>query len=124
MSSVTVLFLEDDPDLATVLQRVAEELCDCSVICAHSLQSMTEKREEVLRCAMAFLDIDLGAKKPTGIEAFSWLRDEGFSGPIFFLTAHGTGHPLVERAKAIGETRVLSKPISPAILTQLLRART
>jgi len=121
MNSDSVFFLEDDLDLGAVLKQVAEGN-GANAIWADSVGSMIDQRSEVLKCKIAFLDIELGRDLPNGIDAFEWLEIEDFPGRIFFLTGHGKGHPLVAKAHSIGKAEVLAKPFSPPLLLKLIGA--
>lgn len=107
----TVLFLEDDIDLADSYREVLEVLLNKKVVLAHSLEELVSKRAQVFQCDIAFLDINLGVGRPNGLDAFEWLKKEKFQGLIYFLTGHAMSHPLVKRALEMGAREVLSKPM-------------
>src|SRR5271165_2390177 len=97
-----ILFVEDNEDLAAILRRVVDSRPGYSSIAVHSFTELVGQKDEVLSCEIAFLDIHLGANQPTGIDAFNWLKRQGFKGRIYFLTAHGKQHPLVAIALVLG----------------------
>jgi FixJ family two-component response regulator len=76
--------------------------------------------EEALKCEVAILDINLGPNQPSGIEAYAWLRQKGYTGRIVFLTGHASNHPLVIEASRIGDAEVFSKPVEPARLRSIV----
>jgi FixJ family two-component response regulator len=114
-----ILFLEDDPELSLGLQQLVESV-GAEAVLAACVQTMINQREKVLQCCMAFLDIDLGSGQPTGLDALDWLRSEKFVGQVYFLTGHGASHPLVAKAMTVGSVEVLSKPVFPETLLQII----
>jgi DNA-binding NtrC family response regulator len=117
-----VLFLDDDADLRAVFAITTAGLGhDCLTL--DSYQSLIALGDDVHRFALAVIDINLGAGKPSGLDAFKWLRQRSFAGSIVFLTGHGRSHPLVKQASLIGTARVLQKPISVEQLSTLLVER-
>jgi FixJ family two-component response regulator len=66
-----------------------------------------------LACDSAILDINLGPGQPSGIDAYKWLRNNGYRGRIAFLTGHAGTHPLVIEATRIGDAEIFSKPVDP-----------
>ena len=69
--------------------------------------------DDVLSCSVAILDINLGPGKPSGLDAYAWLRRKGYRGRIVFLTGHASTQPLVTEATRIGDAEIFSKPIDP-----------
>ena len=115
-----VVVLEDDDDLRSILCELlslsgAEEL-----VSAGSLAELQRKRAEALGGGLAILDINLGAGVPSGLDAYRWLRDNGFAGRTVFLTGHARSHPLVREALELAHVQVLSKPIESRVLLTLL----
>ena len=116
-----VLVLEDDDDLRTLL---CELLVACGVqawVSAGSFEAMVRQKEQVLGCGLALLDVNLGAKVPSGLDAYHWLRENGFGGRIVFLTGHARSHPLVRQAYDLSQARILSKPVDAKVLMALVR---
>jgi ActR/RegA family two-component response regulator len=72
---------------------------------------MVAQSEDVLHSHLSILDINLGARQPSGLEAYRWLRERGYEGQIVFLTGHAMTHPLVSEAQKMGTARVLQKPV-------------
>jgi DNA-binding NtrC family response regulator len=123
MKSCHVFVLDDDLDLVDLLKRQIEQTPGHTMIGATSYADMLTKRDTILKCQIAFLDIDLGLKQPTGIEAHKWLRNNHFTGKKYFLTSHPSTHPLVAQVIAgsfHGDGQVLSKPLNPSMLISLI----
>lgn len=114
-----VFFLEDNSDLRAALVSLAEEV-GCEVVAAESVAGMLAQQMQVMLCHLAFLDIDLGCDEPNGLDALDWLRAENFSGRIFFLTGHASGHPLVTKARDTTGVTILQKPFPVALLNRYL----
>jgi DNA-binding NtrC family response regulator len=115
-----VLFVDDDQDLLDAIEEILELSGLAACVTARSLAEVESKREEALRCSLAFVDINLGTGTPTGIDVFRWLESKGFMGNIFFLTGHAADEPLVVQASSLGKRRVLSKPITLGELERLI----
>ena len=73
-----------------------------------------------MSCTVAILDVNLGADVQSGIDAYRWLRGEGFAGPIIFLTGHANSNPQVADVRRIGDAMVVTKPASMAMLQSVL----
>ncbi len=114
-----VFFLEDDRDLGALFQRLAETN-GYRAIWADSVDAMVQQAPEILKCALGFLDINLGQNQPSGLDAFEWLMKNNYSGRVFFLTGHGKEHPLVAKALACPNTEVLTKPFSSDALLAII----
>lgn len=107
-------------ELAAALKSLVELSGENEVLLANSVHDMIAQGAEVLRCGHAFLDIDLGPNRPTGVDAYMWLKAERFSGRIYFMTGHGSRHPTVAKARAFGQVEVLSKPVPPKLILQII----
>jgi hypothetical protein len=46
---------------------------------------------------------------PAGVDAYGWLQEHGFSGPVVFLTGHARSHPWVRRAQRFPAVRDASR---------------
>jgi len=114
-----VLVLEDDEDLRAVMCDLLRVSCHADCVDVRSFAELLAHRDDALRCNTALLDVNLGAGVPSGIDAYRWLRDNGFAGSISFLTGHARAHPLVQEASDIAGVRVLEKPISVEVLQKL-----
>lgn len=110
--AVSVFVLEDHVDARKAIALVLREVMSVKPVEAGSFREMTEQKPQVLRCSLAVLDVNLGSDQESGIDAYRWLRQNGFRGEIVFLTGHASNHPLVRQAHALGEVKVLSKPIT------------
>jgi FixJ family two-component response regulator len=115
-----VLFLDDDDDLRTTFIDLVSSLFDRSCLGVRSYRDLVSRGESALACAIAILDINLGPDLPSGLDAYRWLRQRGFPGRIVFLTGHASSHPLVRRAHAIGDARIIAKPVSFDVIEMLL----
>lgn len=114
----TILVMDDDIDLLDVLQETLITLCKVDqVITSTSLDDIQDRKEKILNCHLAILDVNLGAEKPSGVNVAQWLRTNGFKGKIIFLTGHAVSAPEVKAAVNMPDTKVVAKPIG---LTQLL----
>jgi FixJ family two-component response regulator len=117
-----VLVLEDDGDLRSILCELLLLSGADACVSASSLEDLRRKRVEALGCGLALLDINLGAGVPSGLEAYRWLKDNGFSGRAVFLTGHARSHPLVRETLESTHVQVLSKPIESKVLLELVRS--
>jgi DNA-binding NtrC family response regulator len=115
-----VLFVDDDDDLRAVMLVALSGFGVRHVVTAASLQEIRDRREEVLRCQLAILDINLGNGQPTGVQVHDWLRREGFTNRTIFLTGHGSSDPRVRAAASVAGPEIISKPISIAALRELV----
>lgn len=120
MDEQKVVFLEDAPELRMLFKFVFESKGSYKVFCAESVEEMMLNKNNVLDAKAIFLDIELGKDRLNGLDAFKWLQSEGFSGRCFFLTGHGQGHPLVREAMELGTAQVLTKPMAPKVLMELV----
>ncbi len=116
-----VLVLEDDADLRTILCELLSLSGADACVSAGSVADLKGKHTEALGCGLALLDINLGAGVPSGLDAYRWLKENGFSGKTVFLTGHARSHPLVREALELTHVQVLSKPIEAKVLLSLLR---
>jgi FixJ family two-component response regulator len=121
MPAGSVLFLEDDGDLQAAVSEVVAAMFDRRCVGIRSYRELVARGEEALGCEVALLDINLGPKSASGLDAYRWLRREGFSGRIVFLSGHASSHPLVLEASRIGDARVLAKPIDATALQEVIR---
>jgi FixJ family two-component response regulator len=117
-----VLLLDDDDDLLDALSDLVRLLVGARCLAVHSFGELVAQREPALACERAVLDINLGPAQPSGLDAYAWLKDQGFAGSVAFLTGHARSHPLVARACALGGVTVHQKPIGVDELRQMLTA--
>ncbi len=114
-----ILLLDDDDDLRTLLAAALVHYKIGEPIACGSVVEMIDRANLVLDCSLALLDVNLGAGKPSGVDAYLWLLDHGFHGDVAFLTGHATHHPVVAEALRQGTVRVLQKPIALDIINEL-----
>lgn len=115
-----VLLLEDDADQLEMLAMALSLICGRECVRARSYADLTSLADEALGCAVALLDVNLGAHQPSGLDAYLWLRDHQYRGRVCFLTGHAHSHPLVMRALATGDARLVEKPIGSDCLCELV----
>lgn len=115
-----VFLLDDDEDLRGIFIELFATCFDLECIAASSVADLIAMRDRALVCNLAILDVNLGHRGPSGLDAYRWLREQGFDGTIVFLTGHAASHPMVVRASRLSNVRVLEKPISMASLTALI----
>jgi ActR/RegA family two-component response regulator len=116
----SILLVDDDDDLRQTVGDLIEALASVRVLRVPGYHQLVALRSEALGSRLAIVDINLGAGQPSGFDVYLWLRDQRYPGQVVFLTGHALGHPLVQRACALGDARVYSKPISVAELERLL----
>jgi DNA-binding response OmpR family regulator len=113
-----ILLIDDDDDLRDAISDLIG-LFGARCLALPSLEALAADSHKALRCRLAILDVNLGDGQPSGVEAYEWLRAQGFAGRIVFLTGHAASHPAVARAATLG-VQVLAKPIESAELRALL----
>lgn len=119
----SVLLLDDDTDLITILSMAVVTIIGGNTVEAHSFKELQTLANRALACDIAFLDINLGPNEPNGLDALRWLKKEGYSGQIYFFTGHASNHPLVHEAiTEFPEAAILSKPLDFAELEKVLKA--
>ena len=120
MKNGSVLLLDDDDDLREAIADLLG-LFGARCVAMPSLRALVDAQAAALGCTLAILDVNLGDGQPSGVEAYEWLRGQGFAGRIVFLTGHAASHPAVARAARLG-VRVLAKPIESSELRALVEA--
>lgn len=116
-----ILVLDDDDDLRELLCLFAENAGAEGCTVAASFDQLRAAEGDALSCDVAILDVNLGPGVPSGVDAYEWLREHRFAGKIVFLTGHARSHPLVRRALALPDVRVLEKPIDADELRCLMK---
>jgi DNA-binding NarL/FixJ family response regulator len=116
-----VLLVDNDPDVLESLRDLITFLGGGPCIALSGMAELERVGARALACELAILDINLGPGMPTGIDICTCLRAHQFPGRIVFLTGHGQGDPLVQRACQLRHARVLRKPIGLAELSALLK---
>jgi FixJ family two-component response regulator len=116
----SVLLLDDDEDLLEALRDLlqGEENVECFT--ARSLDEVQQNSQCALACDVALLDINLGANRPSGIDAHRWLSEHGFRGRTVLITGHAGSHPLVAEAQKLAGLQILRKPFSVADLRRVV----
>ena len=115
-----VLYVEDNDDLRELVVELITVVFQRRCLGVASYEEMVGLGEEALGCSVAILDINLGPNRRSGIDAYTWLRDKGYTGRIVFLTGHASTQPLVVEAKRIGDAEIFSKPIDPDRLRSIV----
>ena len=115
-----VLYVEDNDDLRELVVELVTYVLKRRSVGVGSYEELVALGEEALRCSVAILDINLGSNRRSGIDAYAWLRANGYTGPIVFLTGHASTHPLVIEAHRIGDAEIFSKPIEPDRLRSIV----
>ena len=115
-----VLYVEDNDDLRELVVELVTVVLKRRCVGVGSYEELVAVGEEALGCSIAILDINLGSNRRSGIDAYAWLRDNGYTGRVVFLTGHASTHPLVIEAQRIGDAQILSKPIDPDRLRSII----
>jgi FixJ family two-component response regulator len=115
-----VLYVEDNDDLRELVVELVTVVFKRRCVGVGSYEELAALGEEALGCSVAILDINLGPNRRSGIDAYVWLRDQGYTGRIVFLTGHASSHPLVVEAQRIGDAEIFSKPIEPDRLRSIV----
>ena len=115
-----VLYVEDNDDLRELVVELVTYVLKRRSVGVGSYEELVALGEDALRCSVAILDINLGSNRRSGIDAYAWLRANGYTGPIVFLTGHASTHPLVVEAQRIGDAQIFSKPIDPDRLRSIV----
>lgn len=120
MGTGFVLYVEDNDDLRELVVELVTVVLQRRCVGVGSYEELVALGEDAFGCSVAILDINLGHSRPSGIDAYTWLRDNGYMGRIVFLTGHASTHPLVVEAKRIGDAEIFSKPIDPDRLRSIV----
>ncbi len=122
--AASVLLLDDDADLRFLISNLAEMWCRRECLAVGSVEELVASADAALACEVALLDVNLGAGKPTGIDAYRWLVGQGFRGRLYFFTGHARSHPLLADVGKLGDVQVLAKPVDSDRLIEVLTCRT
>jgi len=112
-----ITFLDDNEDLRSVMISLIESRLHTRVLELAGFQSLLDHAETALATKVIVLDIDLGFRQPTGLDAFAWLRRNNYQGKVFFLTGHGRSNPVVAQAEKLG-AYIFEKPIGSSDMIQ------
>jgi FixJ family two-component response regulator len=118
-----VLIVDDDYDLRTTLSDIMHLMCDADCLVFPDVASLENAGERALACEVAIIDVNLGAGKPNGVDAYHWLVRHGFTGRIVFLTGHAGASTLVKDAVDAGTAEFVQKPASIRTLCRFLEER-
>lgn len=102
------------------MARLLESRLKVQCLTVGSVDELKTAGAAVLATRLVILDVNLGFGRPTGLDAYEWLRASKYEGKVFFLTGHARNDPLVKRAAASG-ARVLEKPFEADALVDLVR---
>ncbi len=119
----SIFLLDDDLDLAQAMSQLIEILKKIHCFYALSFAQMEQQSAAVLLSSLCILDINLGMGKPSGIDAYNWLRQKDFKGKIVFFTGHASDHPLVKKVAKLENVQILSKPLDIAALNRIIDDR-
>lgn len=108
-----ILLIDDDENLLDSLAEFFELALDMKCIRSRGLDDAIARKSEIFagEVVAAILDINLGVGVPNGLDAYQWLRSQGFHGKIAFLTGHAKDHPLVRKVAEIEGVRIFEKPM-------------
>ena len=115
-----VLHVEDNDDLRELVVELVTAVLKHRCVGVGSYEELVGLGDEALGCSVAILDINLGSNRRSGLDAYAWLRANGYTGRIVFLTGHASTHPLVVEAQRIGDAQIFSKPIEPDRLRSIV----
>ena len=115
-----VLHVEDNDDLRELVVELVTAVLKHRCVGVGSYEELVVLGQHVLGCSVAILDINLGSNRRSGLDAYAWLRANGYTGRIVFLTGHASAHPLVVEAQRIGDAQIFSKPIEPDRLRSMV----
>ncbi len=116
----SVLLLDDDSDLIAAMSELISMQSNRRALTARSVAELETLGGQIHACDIAFLDVNLGPNKPSGIVAAKWLREQGFKGKMYFFTGHAGNHPLVIEASNVSGVEIIHKPIEIKFLFELL----
>ena len=115
-----VLYVEDNDDLRELVTELVTVVFKRRCVAVGSYEELVVLGQHGLGCSVAILDINLGSNRRSGLDAYAWLRANGYTGRIVFLTGHARTHPLVVEAQRIGDAQIFSKPIEPDRLRSIV----
>ncbi|NVB84636.1 MAG: response regulator [Kofleriaceae bacterium] len=118
--SRAVMILDDDDDLRETLAEMFQLMCGVETLLAPDVEGMVAIGNEVLRSAIAFIDVNLGPGQPSGLDAYHWLVEHEYHGRVVFLTGHARLQTQVEQAVIEGIAEVVQKPANAKVLCELV----
>jgi FixJ family two-component response regulator len=114
------LFLDDDEDFCTTLTDLISIFTDREFYILRSYEELVAPGAPALDCGIAVLDINLAPGLPGGLDAYRWLKQQGFSGRVVFLSGHAESHPSVAEISRFPDVEILQKPVKFEALLALL----
>jgi FixJ family two-component response regulator len=117
-----LIFLDDCEDLRLAMIGLLEARLSIKCLSLGSLKDLLDQGPLALQAKAAILDLDLGPRQPTGLDAYYWLKESGFKGDVHVLTGHGHHHPLVRIAEKEG-ARIWQKPLLARDLVAALKPK-
>ena len=115
-----VAYLDDNELLRSIMRQLLETALGVTCVCARNLEDLKTLVKDSPPISLTILDINLGDKEATGVDAYHWLREEGHLFPIIFLTGYKISDPLVRLAELTGAP-ILEKPIRAPVFIEYLR---
>jgi len=79
-----VLFVEDSDDLREMFVELVGFVLKRHCVGVGSYEELVALGDAALGCAVAILDINLGPSRPSGIDAYTWLRGHGYGDGSYF----------------------------------------
>ena len=80
MGTDFVLYVEDNDDPRELVVELVTVVFNHRCVGVASYEELTALGEEALRSSVAILDINLGPDRRSGIDAYTWLRRQGYKG--------------------------------------------
>ena len=114
------IVLDDDEDMRELLADLLEDSFGFAALRLSGVASLIALDGGALGATLAILDVNLGPGKPSGLDAYAWLRAQRYAGRVVFMTGHAMNHPLVSRACQLGDARMLAKPFTLEQLAALI----
>lgn len=119
----SVLLLDDDKDLCILMQSIFEELAVEHSVCVNSFSQLQTLDLNKQNFNLAFLDVNLGTGAETGLDAYDWLKENGFQGKTIFFTGHARNYPLLQAKLEEQNVDILEKPAELAAIEKILSSK-
>lgn len=105
------MVLDDNEDIRRLIAECFQLFGADECYTYASVAEMQADAPHALSCNLALLDVNLGDRVPTGIDAKAWLLAEHFAGRIAFITGHARMHPELLYAQKTTGVPVYEKPV-------------
>ena len=117
---ISILVVEDDPDVLGVLGELFEDELGVRTLPITSLEELTSQSTAALECELAIVDLHLGpfGPAPEGLAALRWLRERGYQRKVLITTG---SQERITDAERLGPMRVVPKPYEFAELLELVQ---